>query len=59
VHEARTIGDAEVADPGIVKRTVDEAVAAGEEPRATCGCSSARRIASVVRTQSRLLVEAE
>lgn len=32
IHEARLIRDAEKADPGIVKRTVDEAVAAGEEP---------------------------
>lgn len=32
IHEARKIRDAEEADPGIVRRTVDEAVAAGEEP---------------------------
>ena len=32
IHEARIIRDAEVADPGIVKRTIDEAVEAGEEP---------------------------
>jgi hypothetical protein len=32
VHEARLIRDAETADPGIVRRTVDNAVAAGEEP---------------------------
>lgn len=32
MHEARIIRDAELADPGIVKRTVDAAVAAGDEP---------------------------
>jgi hypothetical protein len=32
IHEAREVRDAEVAEPGIVQRTVDEAVAAGEEP---------------------------
>ena len=32
IHEARTIRDAELADPGIVRRTIDAAVAAGEEP---------------------------
>lgn len=32
IHEARQIRDAERADPGIVRRTVDERVAAGEEP---------------------------
>ena len=32
VHEAREIRDAEEADPGIVRRVLDEAVAAGEEP---------------------------
>jgi hypothetical protein len=32
VHEARLIRDAENADPGIVKRTVEKAIAEGEEP---------------------------
>lgn len=32
IHEARIIRDAEVAHPGIVKETIDAAVAAGEEP---------------------------
>jgi hypothetical protein len=32
VHEARVIRDAEKAEPGIVRRTVDEAIANGEEP---------------------------
>lgn len=32
LHEARIIRDAERADPGIVRRTVDAAIAAGEEP---------------------------
>lgn len=32
IHEARLVRDAENADPGIVQRTVDEAVSAGEEP---------------------------
>jgi len=32
IHEARAIRDAEDVDPGIVKRTLDEAIAAGEEP---------------------------
>lgn len=32
IHEARIIRDAERADPGIVSRTVSEAIGAGEEP---------------------------
>jgi hypothetical protein len=32
IHEARTIRDAERRDPGVVRRTVDAAVAAGKEP---------------------------
>ena len=32
IHEARIIRDAEKADPGVVRRTVDAAIAAGEEP---------------------------
>jgi hypothetical protein len=32
LHEARLTRDAEVAEPGIIQRTVDAAVAAGEEP---------------------------
>ncbi|MBX3579962.1 MAG: hypothetical protein KF723_22390 [Rhizobiaceae bacterium] len=32
IHEARGIRDAEEEEPGIVKRTLDEAIAAGEEP---------------------------
>lgn len=32
LHEARTIRDAEQNDPGIVRRTLDEALDAGEEP---------------------------
>lgn len=32
IHGARLIRDAENADPGIVRRTVDESLAAGEEP---------------------------
>lgn len=32
IHEARIIRDAEEEDPGIVKRTLDEAVEVGEEP---------------------------
>lgn len=32
IHEARTIRDAEVEEPGIVHRVVSEALAAGEEP---------------------------
>lgn len=32
IHEARIIRDAEEADPGIVKRTINAAVDAGEEP---------------------------
>jgi len=32
VEEARTIRDAEEADPGIVRRTLDDALDAGEEP---------------------------
>ena len=32
IHEARQVRDAEVADPGIVERTVNDALAKGEEP---------------------------
>lgn len=32
LHEARLVRDAEKSDPGVVARTVNEAVAAGEEP---------------------------
>jgi|SRR6185437_15698832 len=32
VHEARQIRDAEQADPGIVRRVLDDALEAGEEP---------------------------
>jgi hypothetical protein len=32
IHEARMIRDAEDADPGVVRRALDEAVDAGEEP---------------------------
>jgi hypothetical protein len=32
IHEARQVRDAEVAEPGIVKRVVEEKLAAGEEP---------------------------
>jgi hypothetical protein len=32
IHEARLIRDAERADPGIVRRTLDEQLARGEEP---------------------------
>ena len=32
VHEARIVRDAEASDPGIVRRTLDEVLDAGEEP---------------------------
>jgi len=32
IHEARIIRDAEVSEPGIVRRTIDDAIAAGKEP---------------------------
>ena len=32
IHDARLVRDAEAADPGIVRRTVEEAVTAGKEP---------------------------
>lgn len=35
IHEARQIRDAEAADPGIVRRTLDERLDAGEEPTRT------------------------
>lgn len=41
IHEARAIRDAEVADPGIVQRTVDEAVA-NREPKTRCASASSR-----------------
>jgi hypothetical protein len=36
VFEARQIRDAEKADPGIVKRTLDEQIERGEEPTINC-----------------------
>ena len=35
IHEARVIRDAEEAEPGIVRRTLDEKLARGEEPTRT------------------------
>ena len=35
IHEARVIRDAEQVDPGIVRRTLDEKLARGEEPTRT------------------------
>ena len=35
IHEARVLRDAENADPGIVRRTLDEKLARGEEPTRT------------------------
>jgi len=35
IHDARLIRDAETADPGIVRRTLDERLARGEEPTRT------------------------
>ena len=35
IHEARVIRDAENADPGIVRRTLDEKLSRGEEPTRT------------------------
>lgn len=32
IHEARIIRDAEKVDPGVIRRTIDAAIAAGEEP---------------------------
>jgi hypothetical protein len=32
IHEARRIRDAEVAEPGVVRRALDEKLAAGKEP---------------------------
>jgi hypothetical protein len=32
IHEAREIRDAEVSDPGVVRRAIDEQIDAGEEP---------------------------
>ncbi|UUP19475.1 hypothetical protein NTH_03978 [Nitratireductor thuwali] len=32
VHEARLIRDAEIADPGITRRTLDECIEAKQEP---------------------------
>jgi hypothetical protein len=54
IHEARQIRDAEAADPGIVRRTLDERLDHGEEPTraalrkmvvdaAMCGLRSPRR----------------
>ena len=35
IHEARVLRDAENADPGVVRRTLDERLARGEEPTRT------------------------
>jgi len=47
IHEARMIRDAEQASPGIVRQTVDNAVAAGKEP------SNAKVRRAVVETAGR------
>ena len=52
IHEARQIRDAEDADPGVVRRTLDRLLDAGEEPtraaikreRAAAGATTARAI---------------
>lgn len=44
VHEAREIRNAEVAQPGIVKATVDAAIAAGEEPTRAKVKQAVRRV---------------
>ncbi len=51
VHEARLIRDAEVADPGIVRRTIEEKLAAGEEPtRAAVKVAVAKTLAKKVKS---------
>lgn len=47
IHEAREIRDAEEADPGIVRRTLDERLEAGEEPTK----AAVRRVTSKRRPQ--------
>ncbi len=38
IHEARRLRDAEVAEPGIVQRTIDEMVESGDDPLARLAC---------------------
>lgn len=58
IHEAREIRDAEEADPGIVRRTLDEAIESGEEPtrakvkRAVKAKSKRKRHARFIHTDS-------
>ena len=40
IHEARLLRDAEAADPGLVRRTLDERLARGEEPMRAWSCRS-------------------
>lgn len=49
VHEARRVRDAELAEPGIVRRVVDEALAAGDEPSKA---KVRRAVQAVARPQS-------
>jgi hypothetical protein len=60
IHEARLVRDAEKAEPGIVRRAVDEAVAAGEEPskakvnraiKKAAKRTPKRRVVEIVETQ--------
>jgi len=53
IHEARIIRDAENAAPGIVQRTVDEAIANGEEPSKAKVRRAALRIVRDAEPQSR------
>ena len=40
IHEARLLRDAEAADPGLVRRTLDERLERGEEPTRAWSCRS-------------------
>jgi len=45
IHDARLIRDAEAADPGIVRRTLDERLERGKEPtRSTVRCAAEGRL---------------
>ncbi len=53
VHEARQIRDAEEAEPGIVRRTLDDLIAAGEEPTKAEIVRAANRIKQQKRDEKR------
>jgi hypothetical protein len=53
IHDARVVRDAEAADPGVVRRTVEEAVAAGKEPTKAKVRRAAKKVAKRGKSKSK------